>query len=110
MTAKDVYETALALLGYEDNPEFQRRAVPVTNKVYFDLYQRCSDGKDFQPIRSLSEELKLPQNVALTVMPSGVAELIALSEGDGELQQYFALDYDRARAKLAKIDHIDNVI
>jgi hypothetical protein len=110
MTAKDVYAIALGLLGYTDNPEFQRRAVPIFNKVYFDLYRICNGTKDFAAIRSLNEKLSLPDNVLLTVMPSGIAEMIALGEGDGELQQYFAADYDRLRARLSKTDKIENVL
>ena len=110
MTAKEVYTIALALLGYTDNPEFQRRAIPVFNKVYFDLHRICNGAKEFQPIKSLNESLDLPDKVLLSVMPSGIAEMIALGEGDGELQQYFALEFDRGKARLNVIDRVQDVM
>lgn len=110
MTAKDVYNNALALLGYTDNTEFQRRAVPILNKVYFDLHRICNGAEEFKPIRALNEELKLPDAVLLSVMPLGVAEMIALGEGDGELQQYFARDYSVARVRINRIDRIENTM
>ena len=110
MTAKDVYNNALALLGYTDNPEFQRRAVPIFNKVYFDLHTICNGAEDFVPIRSLNDKLNLPDKVLLSVMPLGIAEMIALGEGDGELQQYFARDYNAARVRINRIDRIENTM
>ena len=106
MTAKDVYTTALALLGYTDNAEFQRRAVPIFNKVYVELFPIFNEGKEFTPIRSLNESVQIPYKVLLSVMPLGVAEMLALGEGDGELQQYFARDYDRAKARLNRVEQI----
>lgn len=110
MTAKDVYNNALALLGYTDNPEFQRRAVPIFNKVYFDLHTICNGAEEFAPIRSLNDKLNLPDTVLLSVMPLGIAEMLALGEGDGELQQYFARDYSVARVKLNTIDRVKNTL
>ena len=110
MTAKDVYTIALGLLGYTDNPEFQRRALPIFNKVYLDLYTICNGDKEFAPIRSLNEKLKLPDKVLLSAMPLGIAEMIALGEGDGELQQYFARDYSAARVRINQIDRIENTM
>ncbi len=110
MTAKDVYNNALALLGYTDNPEFQRRAIPIFNKVYFDLHRIVHGTKEFQQIKSLNEVLDLPDKVLLSVMPLGVAEMIALGEGDGELQQYFARDYSAARVRINRIDRIENTM
>lgn len=110
MTAKDVYTIALGLLGYTDNPEFQRRAVPIFNKVYFDLHRIVHGTKEFQPIKSLNEAPDLPDKVLLSVMPLGIAEMIALGEGDGELQQYFARDYSAARVRINRIDRIENTM
>ena len=110
MTAKNVYTIALGLLGYTDNADFQRKAVTIINKVYFDLHRICNGTKDFEPIKSLNEALSLPDKVLLSVMPLGVAEMLALGEGDGELQQYFANDYDRGKARLNVIDTIQDVM
>lgn len=110
MTAKNVYTIALGLLGYTDSADFQRRAVSIVNKVYFDLHRICCGTEEFTPIQTLNEGLKLPDKVLLSVMPSGIAEMIALGEGDGELQQYFAQDYDRGKARLNNIEIITDVL
>ena len=43
-------------------------------------------------------------------MPLGIAEMLALGEGDGELQQYFARDYSAARVKLNTVDRVKNTL
>lgn len=109
MTAKDIYKTALSLLGYTDSANFQRRAVAIVNKVYFELFIIFNSAEDFKPIVTLEEQVNLPQVAASTAMPLGVASMLALGEGDGELQQYFALDYDRARKRFNKKENIKSV-
>lgn len=104
-TAKEVYDTALSMLGYSDSRVIQQRAVAVFNKVYYELHRAIS-GEEFEPISSLSEVLKLPKKVLIYTMPLGVAEMFALGEGDGELQQYFAAAYERAKAKLNRVDSV----
>jgi hypothetical protein len=104
-TAKSVYDTALSLLGYTDNQIFQQRAVAVFNKVYYELHRAIS-GEEFEPISSLSEVLKLPKKILIYTMPLGVAEMLALGEGDGEMQQYFAAAYERAKAKLNRTEEV----
>lgn len=110
MTAKDVYTNAIGLLGYTDNAEYQRRALFAINKVYLELFSLIGSEGEFEPLRSLNEKINLPKNIVFSAMPSGVAELIALGEGDGELQQYFALDYDKAKAKINVVEYVVNKI
>ena len=109
MTAKQIYETAILLLGYTDNPKFQRRAIPVINKVYYELFIIFADNADdFEPIGAMSDEIALPKKALASAMPAGVAAGIALGEGDGELQQYFALEYDRAVRRFNRREQITN--
>lgn len=110
MTGKDVYVNALATLGYTDSPEFQRKAVVNINKVYLDLHRICGSGKEFKPITSLNNTIDLPFDAIIGAMISGVAELLALAEGDGELQQYFGVDYERGKRKLTRIDSVVDVL
>lgn len=110
MTGREVYNTALSHLGYTDNPTTQRRATLILNKVYYDLHRIIYGAEEFVPIKSLSDSIDLPQKVIISAMVSGVAESLALGEGDGELQQYFALDYDRGKAKLNTNDKIHDVM
>ena len=100
MKAKQVYENAMALLGYAETPQFQRRAIPIINQAMFDLFGVMPVGTKFKPITTLSEEITMPDNVVQGVLPLGVAEKLALAEGDGELQQYFAMAYDNAKKRL----------
>lgn len=115
-TAKEIYDTALSLLGYTDDSVFQRKAVACFNKVYFELYRAITinskdeEGLKFSPITSLSGVLNLPQKVLIGVMPLGIAEQLALSQGDGEQQQYFAASYERAKAKLNRIDAVSDTM
>ena len=104
-TAKEVYDTALSLLGYTDNQATQQRAVAVFNKVYYELHRAIS-GEEFKPISSLSEVLYLPKKLLIYTMTLCVAEMLALGEGDGEMQQYFAAAYERAKAKLNRTEAV----
>ena len=106
MKARDIYANALASLGYTDGPEFKQKAIVIINKVYLELFQKVKHGKTFDPIKTLNDEIDLPLNVIIGVMNSGIAELLALGEGDGELQQYYAFDYDRGKKKLSSIDTV----
>lgn len=100
MTAKMVYDTALSLLGYTERPNFQRRAIAIINQVIFDLLPVLPKETEFKPISSLSDKLPFNETIIQGVMPLSVAEKLALSEGDGELQQYFAISYDNAKKRL----------
>lgn len=109
-TAKEIYDTALALLGYSDSSIFQRKAVASFNKVYFELYRAITNNEEFKPIKALSDTVNLPQKVLVGVFPLGYAEQFALGQGDGEQQQYFAVAYERAKAKLNRIDEVSDVL
>lgn len=109
MTGREVYLMALDNLGYSENANTQLRALSIINQVYYDLHRIVHGDKEFKSIKSLSETISLPERVIISAMSSGVAERIALGEGDGELQQYFALTYDRAKAKLNTIDKVRDV-
>ena len=107
MTAKQIYENAIALLGYTDSAAFQRKALPAINKTYYELFQIFSNNDtDFEAIESLNDEVVLPQKAFVSALPLGVASMIALGEGDGELQQYFASEYDRAVKRFNRKEQI----
>lgn len=110
MTGKEVFNMAMENLGYSENPSILSRAKSIINKVYYDLHRIINGNSDFKPLESLSETVNLPLKTIISAMVSGVAERIALGEGDGELQQYFALDYDREKAKLNTQDKIHDVL
>ena len=109
MTGTDIYNRALASLGYKDDKVFKNKAVVVINQVY-DLLFPTIEGIGYKPIKSLGDMINLPERVASSALVYGVAERLALGEGDGELQQYFALQFDRARARNNRIDKVTDVM
>jgi hypothetical protein len=73
----------------------------------FRVFKKADES--FTPIKSLGDIINLPVDVVTIVIPLGVAAGIAVGEGDGELQQYFAAEYDRARKRYGKITTIKDV-
>lgn len=109
MTANEIYNRAIASLGYTDDQVFKNKAVVVVNQVYDDLFPMIKD-LEYRPIKSLADRINLPERVASGIMVYGVAERFALGEGDGELQQYFARQYDKAKARLNRVDRVQIVL
>ena len=105
MNGTKMMARALTLLGYTDSQgnisaeqRFKSRALTVINTVYADLYFHSEFGFEFLPLRSLNDEIKLPQRVLNDVMPYGVAAYFAMSESDGDQQQIYAGLYNQKRA------------
>ncbi len=116
MTANTIFNEALKLLGYTDsdgNTELtgrvRNRATVVFNLVYGDLWKIFNDG-EFTPIKSLSDEVNLPQKAMGDVLLYGLAMHIARSENDGDQQQFFTLLYNAKRASFTKYDKVKNTI
>ncbi len=107
MTGEQVFERALILLNYTDpngevsrrqNAELYKRAVPVLNQVLLDVQHII--GTTFMQIENIDEVLPVTDDVAMRVMPYGVAMHIAQSENDGDNQQLMATMYDRLRGSV----------
>ena len=116
MRAIELLNNTLKLLGYSDsdgNVELTQRirnnAIVVVNLVYSDLW-KIFNGDEFVPIKSLEEEIKLPQIAFNDVFMYGLAMHIARSENDGDQQQYYAMLYNAKRAGLTQYDLVKNVI
>ena len=115
MKASELLNNTLKLLGYSDadgNVELTQRirnsGVMVINLVYGDLWRACNNG-DFEPIKSLSDEIKLPIKALGDVFLYGVAMHIARSENDGDQQQYYTMLYNAKRAGLTQYKRVTNV-
>lgn len=114
MTAREVLNSALKLLGYTEangNSELPQRILnrgtALINVIYSELWR--AEGKDeFTPIETLTDEIKLTDRVLSEIMPSGVAMLIAQSESDGDSQQLWAEIYNRKRATMTRIEERTN--
>lgn len=114
MKAKELLNDTLKMLGYtnaDGNAELSGRimnsAVVTVNLVYSDLWLACNNG-EFEPIKSLSDEIKLPKKALGDVFMYGLAMHIARSENDGDQQQYYTMLYNAKRAGLTKYETVRN--
>ena len=114
MKAKEILNNTLKMLGYSDsdgNVELTNRirndAVVTINLVYGDLHRAVGSG-EFEPIKSLDEEIKLPQKALGDVFMYGIAMHIARSENDGDQQQYYTMLYNSRRAGLTGYSKVKN--
>ena len=108
MTGMDVFRQALRLLNYTDVSgetdaaaagELYKRGLSVMEQLCAELCLSES-GRLPPPLRSLNERLPVSEKTARTVLPYGVAMLLAAGRGDGDNQQLFASLYDQKRASL----------
>ena len=115
MTAKEIIDKAILLLGYNDglgstsDERFQIVAKNAVNMCLADLIY-CLGRDDYADISSLSDEINMPKRVLYDVMPYGVATFIAESTGDGDKQQYFASMYNHKRKSVTYEDSVRDVI
>lgn len=116
MKASELINNALKMIGYSDSDgnseltgRLRNKAVVTVNLVYGDLWHICNTG-DFEPIKSLSDEIKLPQKALGDVFMYGLAMHIARSENDGDQQQYFTMLYNAKRAGLTQYGKVKNSI
>lgn len=109
MTGEQVFERALVLINYtgpngevsrRQNTELYKRAVPVLNQVLADV-QHVSGG-EFVQIEDIDQELPVSDDVAMRVMPYGVAMFVAQSEGDGDNQQLMAQQFNALRGSVPR--------
>ena len=114
MTAREVLNSALKLLGYTEangNSELPQRilnrAVAATNVIYSEL-SRAEGKKEFTPIKSLADKINLSDTVLAEVMPCGIAMMIAGSESDGDNQTFWAEIYNRKRSTVSHITERTN--
>lgn len=116
MTGKEMKDTALKFLGYTESDgtvsggaKLETRALTALNIVYSDLYF-CIYNEGYEPLKTLNDEIKLPERVIFNVMPYGVAMYLAQSENDGDSQVLFSALYNQKRAQLTKIEDIKTEI
>lgn len=114
MTALEIYNKSLALLGYSDSNNnaqltgrVMNRAIPLFNIVYSDMRRIC--GMAPKSIKSLGDEVELPEN-AVDVMVCGLASYIANSEGDDNMQAFWSAEYQGRRVTLSTTYQIEDVL
>ncbi|MBO5020607.1 MAG: hypothetical protein J6D52_08080 [Clostridia bacterium] len=114
MKAIETVQKALGLLGYAENDgnsqltqRVMNRTVTLVNLVYSDLSRICE--KENEPIKTLNDELKLPENV-FDVLECGVAGYIAQSENDDNAQYLWMGEYQQRRARLSRVTEYKDVL
>lgn len=111
MTAQQVFNTAMSLIGYTDingeisgESEIKKVALPKIQMIYQELY-RAEGHTDALPVLgSLSDTLNLKDDTARDIMPYGVAMLVSQSEGDADNQSLMSVLYNQKKTQLTRFD------
>ena len=116
MKAITLLNDALKMLGYSDSDgnaeltqRLRNRAVVTVNLVYGDLW-RIFNSESFKPIKSMDDDVALPEKALGDVFLYGLAMHIARSENDGDQQQFFTMLYNAKRAGLTQYDKVKNTV
>ena len=116
MKAITLLNDALKMLGYSDSDgnaeltqRLRNRAVVTVNLVYGDLW-RIFNSESFKPIKSMDDEVALPEKALGDVFLYGLAMHIARSENYGDQQQFFTMLYNAKRAGLTQYDKVKNTV
>lgn len=121
MTGKNLFEKAIALLGYNASGEsfndsvLIARCSSIINAVYNDLTNellRSGVIDEILPLGGMNEPVPLPRAVLNDCFLYGTAMWIAQSENDSDNQRFFARlyeykrDFYRKNAAFAVIDDV----
>ena len=107
MTGTDILRQAYTLLNYTDangnvnaanNANLSKRALPIINQIYADLWQPRMVGAKFEVLSTMNQPLDLDDYTAINIMPYGVAMMLAQSDGDVDNQSVYATLYNQRRA------------
>lgn len=107
MTGTDILRQAYTLLNYTDangnvnaanNANLSKRALPIINQIYADLWQPRMAGAKFEVLSTMNQPLDLDDYTAINIMPYGVAMMLAQSDGDVDNQSVYASLYNQRRA------------
>ncbi len=116
MKAYELLNDTLKMLGYHDDDgqiglsqRIRKGAIVSINLVYADLW-RIFNTDEFEGIKSLNDDIKLPVKALIDVFLYGLAMHIARSENDGDQQQYFAVLYNAKRSGLTRYESVKNNI
>lgn len=116
MKANELLNNTLKMLGYtnsDGNAELTGRtrnsAIVTVNLVYADLW-KMARREPFEPIKSLDDEILLPEKATDECFLYGLAMHIARSENDGDQQQFYAALYNSKRAGLSHYEKVKNVL
>lgn len=103
MTGQDILTQALSLLAAEGSAALpggeglRARGLPYLNQLAAEWWATHEVG-DYPALGSMHAPLPLPDAVCRTVLPYGLAMLLAGATGDADRQAVFAAAYDARRA------------
>lgn len=112
-TGEQIAKQALLLLNYVDaygradtaeEAGLWRRSMAAVNQIYAELWRQEKGGEPFAPLQSGKEYVQISAYAAYTVMPYGVAMLLAQGEGDGDHQLLYASLYNAKRTAVSRED------
>ena len=111
MKAIQVFNTAMALIGYNDingeisgESELKKNAIPKIQMIYQELYRAEGHTDELPVLLSLNDEIQLLNDTVRDIMPYGVAMLISQSEGDADNQSLMSVLYNQKKGRLTRID------
>ena len=113
-TAREIFERAMQLCGYINgdgvpdrlrDADIFKRALPIVNQIYVDMFFVEQPEGEFLPIRSMDEAIPLSVRCVNDIMPYGVAMLLAQAEGDATTQSVFSYAYNQKRGSGVRGQH-----
>lgn len=111
MTGLNLFDKAMEMLGYVNEEglsgkdEMLKKALTLINNVYAELYYVWNNAneKPFTPLKTINDELDLPDIVLHDIAPYGVAMYLAQSESDADNQSLYASIYNQKKTRVIKI-------
>lgn len=114
MTAKEVINKAIIMLGYNDingntgDARLQTASLCAVNMAYADLFY-LTKKEGFDEISDAEQIIDLDERTLNNVLPYGVAAHLAQSIGDTDNQQYFAIMFNQKRKTVIPTNSIEDV-
>lgn len=112
MTATQVFNIAMNLIGYNDingeisgEAEIKKNALVKIQMIYQELFRAEGRTETLPVLSSMNDELILNDDTIREIMPYGVAMLMAQSEGDGDNQSLMAALYNQKKARLTRMEN-----
>ena len=99
MKAKHLFNSAMLNLGYRQKEDTYEPGITFINQVCADISTAL--GSDYNPVKSLTDDLNLSDKVINSVAVYGVAMHLALYRGDGDKNQFYAALYNQRRRLLS---------
>lgn len=118
MTVQDVYNSALAIMNEVTDPSYENRVVPLVNSLIGQCWQMSEEYDTgsrsmWTPVTDINDEIiGIDQNIAMSVMPFGLAALLYLDEDSVRSNSWWQVYQDGlidARRTPAQFERIEDV-